>query len=407
MTPSGATTELILLPSLRAQRGAQGRLVMTRKYLDGAAEFARSWPGPVTSLVRIDDQPTGDFDRIEVEPGEMETALEERPGDPAALGRRLGRAAMALGFLSPEEAPMLAICREVGAPVVFTSEYSPRTERQIADAEVANPLRRLRRKLWLMGAERTRRRMLPAAAGVQCSGTPTFDIYRRVQPNALLFFDNRVPRADIISDAALDAKCAAIARGAPLRLVFGGRFVAMKGVLELPRVAQALRALGAPFTLDIYGDGPLEAALRARIDALGLGDRVTLRGPLDFRTGWLPALRRDTDVFLCCHPQGDPSSTYPEVMSCGVPVAGYDNEAFAGILRHSDGGWMSPINDAARLAAILARLHGDRREIVAAARRARAFAAGHAFETTFARRIDHLVAASRLPERLKTRALSA
>lgn len=397
MTPN----ELILLPSLKAQRGPRGGLVLTRKYMAGAEEYARHWPGPVTSLVELSAVPTTDMDHAEFLSGEGGTRLEIRPATSEALARRLESAAQVVAFLSRTEAPMLDLCRGMGVPVVFVAEYSPRTERQILAAEGLHPLRRLRRLAWLWRNERTRRAMLPGAAGLQCSGTPTYETYRGLCRDTLLFFDNRVRAADIISDDNLSARLGVLEQGRPLRLVFGGRLVAMKGVMELPRVATALVRAGIPFSFDIFGSGPLEEALRARVDAEGLKDHMALRGVLDFETGWIPHLRANADLFVCCHTQGDPSSTYPEVMSCGVPIAGYANEAFRGIVAQSGSGWSVPMFDAAGLAATIAGLHENRTSLAEAALRARTFAQAHLFETTFANRTAHFIRTSRLPEALK------
>lgn len=389
--------ELVLLPSLRANRGPNGGLVLTRKYMSGVSEYARHWPGPVTSLLRMSDVVTTDMDHAEFLPGAAETGLEVRPEDPAALAERLGRAAVVLAFLAREEAPTLDLCNRIGVPVVFIAEYSPRTERQILRSEVKNPLLRLRRLVWLQRTERIRRRMVARAAGLQCSGTPTYDTYRSLSRDPLLFFDNRVRRDDVIARTELARKAAELAEGRPLRLVFGGRLIAMKGVLELPKVAAHLARTCVPFTLDIFGDGPLAGALDSRIAGCGVSDRVAIRGVLDFETGWIPYLKRNADLFVCCHPQGDPSSTYPEVMSCGVPIAGYDNEAFRGIVRESGSGWVVPTFDPAALARTIAGLERNRPAIVKAAGRARDFALRHAFEVTFAARTAHLRRNSRLP----------
>jgi glycosyltransferase involved in cell wall biosynthesis len=396
------SSELILLPSLKAQRGPRGGLVLTQKFLNGVAQYAKTWPGGrVTTLVNLRDTPTSDMDHVEVMPGETTTPLELRPQSHEALAERLRDAAAVLGFLSRQEEGLAATCASVGAPLVYTSEYSPRTENQIIDSTFHNPLRRWRRKLWVMRAEQIRRRELRLAAGIQCSGSPTYEIYRHVNPNALIFFDNRVPRAGVIGEAELTRKLEDLATNRPLRLVFGGRLIGMKGALELPRVARELKRLGVPFTLDIYGKGELEEQIKRDIAELGLQEHVFLRGVLDFDTGWIPLLKREADLFVCCHPQGDPSSTYPEVMSCGVPIAGYDNEAFVGIVKHSGAGWLSPMNQAARLAEVIKRLEGNRAEIQSAARKARDFAAAHTFEKTFAARINHLVKLSRLPQHIK------
>lgn len=394
--------ELILLPSLTGQRGPRGGLILTQKYLNGAAEYAKYWPGRVTSLVRIDARPTSDMDRVEIMPGETEPSIEERPLSADALQARLASAAAVAPFLCPAEAPLAELCAGIGVPVIYGSEYSPATEKQIVDEEFRNPLRRFRRKRWIDWAEKQRQHALRLAAGIQCSGTPTYEIYRHINPNALLFFDNRVRGDRVISQAALEARLASLSQRRPLRLVFGGRLIPMKGVMYLPEVAHALRSRGVEFTLDIYGTGALEQALEKRIRRLHLDEVVKLRGALGF-DDWVATLQRDADLFVCCHPQGDPSSTYPEVMSCGAPIAGFANEAFTGIVEHSGSGWLAPLNAPEQLAETIARLAVKRDEIALSAIKARDFAALHAFERTFSRRTDHFVRLSRLPQAGKDR----
>ncbi len=391
-----ASRELILLPVLKANRGPRGGSVLTQKYLEGAAEFARTWPGPVTTLVEFTGTRSTDLDHVEVLPDEVDTGLEERPARQSALAERLSEAAVALAYLHRPEEPLARMCHRMGVPLVFTSEYSHQTERQIIDATVANPLLRIRRKHWMWHAQRSCRRSLALAAGLQCSGTPTFEQFREQRSDALLFFDNRVCEEDVISEPDLARKAAVLAEGRRLRLVFGGRLIAMKGVRDLPLVAQALRRAGVSFTMDIYGNGPLEGELQRNIFEMGLDDAVILRGALDFRTGWIKALKERADLFVCCHPQGDPSSTYPEVMSCGVPIVGYANEAFEGVAAQSGSGFVTPLNDPEALAARIRQLDGVRSAISDAAKAARGFALEHAFEPTFRRRAEHLIAASRL-----------
>ena len=64
---TGSQNELIILPVLKAMRGPRGGLVMTQKYLNGAAAYAKTWPGPVTSLVELTDTPTTDMAQLEDE----------------------------------------------------------------------------------------------------------------------------------------------------------------------------------------------------------------------------------------------------------------------------------------------------------------------------------------------------
>ncbi|MES2887462.1 MAG: glycosyltransferase [Pseudomonadota bacterium] len=399
--PTASDRELIVLPSITAQRGPNGGLILTQKYINGVAEYAKWWPGPVTSLVTVTSHTGSDMDHVEVMPGQLSFELEQRPTSEEAFAQRIASAAVVLAFLSAPEVPTATLCQRLGVPLVYISEYSLKTEKQILDAEVSNPFLRLRRKWWVTRMDKKRRTALAMAAGIQCSGAPTYDIYRHVNPNALLFFDSRVPLANVIDDHLLGLKAQALRERKPLRLVFGGRLIRMKGVQDLPRFAQELRRLGVPFVLDIYGGGVLEAELTEEIQRLGLTEQVRLKGVLDFQRQWVPLLKEQVDLFICCHPQGDPSSTYPEVMACGVPIAGYDNEAFSRVVEYADAGWLSPIGQPTKLAAVVARLHEHREDIVMASVKARQFARDHSFEVTFQARVSHLVRLSRLPAALK------
>jgi glycosyltransferase involved in cell wall biosynthesis len=171
--------------------------------------------------------------------------------------------------------------------------------------------------------------------------------------------------------------------------------------MHLPDVASELRSQGVRFSFDIVGSGPLEAPLRQKLHQLELADHVRLLEPMDFSTGWIPYLKANTDLFVCCHPQGDPSSTYPEVMSCGAPIAGFANEALAGIVSTSGSGWLAPVGDTRSLARTIASLAQDRESIAMAAQSALTFARQHIVERTFQRRTEHLVRSSRLPDAVR------
>ena len=179
-------------------------------------------------------------------------------------------------------------------------------------------------------------------------------------------------------------------RGDPLRLFFSGRLAPMKGADHLVQVAAELRRLGVPFGMTICGGGELEARIRTDIERLGLGDCVKLAGILDFKDELVPLTKHETDLFICCHRTGDPSCTYLEVMSCGVPIVGYDNEAFRGIVRESGVGWLAPMDRPETVAGKIAELSRDRAGLLDASRRAAEFGRRHTFEQTFRARIEHM-----------------
>ncbi len=384
------SNELILIPVLKAHRGPNGGLVLTQKYLDGAVEYAKHWDGPVTTLAEVSQTPSTDTDHVEVlEDCDTQYRIEERPKTLDTLIPRLQNVGAVVGFLDPSQSEMTRQCSQRGIPVIHVCEYTLKTEFQIIDASPVNPLVKLRRKVWIRNAERTRRALLGSLAGLQCNGVPVFEAYKPECPDAFLFFDNRVRKADVASDQDLERRAARLKKGERLRLLFGGRFVPMKGTRFLPLVAQALAKKCVDFQFDIYGSGPERGQLVDAVRRLKLEDRVKVHPPVDFLSEWVPLLKNAPDLFVSCHPQGDPSSTYSEVMSCGLPIVGFANEAFEGIVAHSRSGFLTPLGDAEKLADQIAKLDQNREVLTQAARRGRDFMRSHCFEETFARRTAH------------------
>ncbi|MBW1868270.1 MAG: glycosyltransferase, partial [Deltaproteobacteria bacterium] len=140
--------------------------------------------------------------------------------------------------------------------------------------------------------------------------------------------------------------------------------------------------------------GELGASMTAQIAEKGLSDVVKMKGVLDFKTELVPYTQIHTDLFICCHRQGDPSCTYLETMSCGVPIVGYDNEAFLGVVAESKTGWLTPMNRPDQMAQKIIELDRNRETIARASRASLHFARTHTFEKTFKRRVEHLQTAA-------------
>ena len=107
----------------------------------------------------------------------------------------------------------------------------------------------------------------------------------------------------------------------PVRLLAVGRFQPKKGY---PTLLDALARVRTEIHLTVVGYGPLETALRARVEALGLANRVTWAGALD-----QPAVRaqyRASDLLLLASevaPDGDRDglpNVVVEALSQGLPV---------------------------------------------------------------------------------------
>jgi len=393
-----ARPRLALCTAITTTSGTrEGSFILTRKFLEGVREYTTHWPGPITVWIARAANADSNLDHVEVSPGDVPFDLRWIEGLGSGAARfmpAIASADLVLAALVDKHTCLAELCRRRDVPLVYISEYSVKTRQQIVRAETRNPLLRWRRHRWTTHLESRYENALRLAVGVQCNGLPTYQAYKSLNPLALLYFDTRVRETQLTPTAALEDRLAGMRQGEPLRLAFSGRLIAMKGADHLPLVARELKRLGVPFSLDICGGGALESSIRERLTRFDLSNEVRLRGVLDFERELLPLVSREVDLFVCCHRQGDPSCTYLETYSCGVPIVGYDNEAFAGLARISNSGgadWVTPLDDPLALARKIADLNQRREEIAVASRAALAFAAQRTFEQTMRTRVQHML----------------
>lgn len=383
---------LVVLLTLRAELIGRDSFIATRKQVDGAIAFANAWRGRVRIWMEPALVPTLDMDRYSLRLADLPYEQVIAPFDetPEVV---LRDAAVVLCGTSHRQNHIPAVCRRVGVPCVNSSEYTLLTRLQIVAAEEQSLFTQLRRSSWELRQEIRQRNAISLCQGLQANGTPTYDAYAELVASTHLYFDTRMSREMMIGDVELEYRLAGRPYDAaePLRLAYSGRLAAMKGVQHLPAFASTLRALGEKFTLEIFGDGPLMQSLADEISARELGSHVYLRGAVPFAAELVPHMQRRVDLFICPHVQGDPSCTYIETMGCGVPVLGFSNEAFRGVLRRVPAaGGQCTLGDATALATLVASWAADRAKCAEASRAALAFARMHTFEETFSRRIDHL-----------------
>ena len=144
------------------------------------------------------------------------------------------------------------------------------------------------------------------------------------------------------------------------------------------------------FNLTIYGAGELKDDMITFIKNNQLDNIVFMPGPVDFYNKLLPELQKNIDLFVCLHRQSDPSCTYLETLSCGIPIVGYKNRAFSGLLNMEEIGWAAKINDLKKIADIIENLNKNRNQICEKSKIALRFARQNDFETTFQNRINQL-----------------
>lgn len=378
---------LVITPSLKAV--VSGTTVsLTKKFIDGVQEQARHWSGPVVVLMEPSTIQTDNLDVVTATVNQLPFELTVAPYDSAATCDVLRNADVALLSLDYHQTHLSRVCRQLHVPCAYLTEYSLKTRLEIARTARLRPDRLARRILWEIRQEMINRKAVSIADAVFCNGTPTYRAYSRINRSPLLFFDTRTKASDLARESLVESRTAARRRAGKIRLAFSGRLIAMKGVDHVVQVARALRDMGTAFELTICGAGACEQSMREYVKAHDLDQLVHFSGNLDFRAELLPFLKKEVDVFVSCHRQGDPSCTYLETMACGVPIAGYNNEAFSGLFETSGCGWISPINQPRQLATLIASLSPDEieRHSIASLK----FASEHTFEREFARRSHRL-----------------
>jgi colanic acid/amylovoran biosynthesis glycosyltransferase len=378
---------LVVMSPLKAVSQPGGRLLLTRKFVDGMELYKELWKGPITLLCEPADVESDNLDNVEIDPERLSFKTICQPYSQERLLRLLDKPSIVLASEGRQFNFVSTTCRLANTPCVYVTEQSLKTRLQILIAEQRSLLRRVVRSARELRQQTAQNRAISLADGVQCNGTPTYETYNALTPSPLLFFDTRTEERMLTTPQKLEGRTSSLGRR-PIHLVFSGRLHPIKGVDHLPLVANHLRKAGVSFKMSICGDGECMPQLVSAVKELDLEAFVFLRGMLNFRDELLPFVSEQTDLFVCCHRQGDPSCTYLETMGCGVPIIGYANEAFAGLAAIAGTGWITPMNKPAALAAKIASLRPD--DLKNSAEKALSFARDNTFEKTFRRRIDHL-----------------
>lgn len=382
---------LTLLPSVPVWR--EGDLVVfDRKFYEGMRLHAEEWPGSVTCVMRVGAAPPPDFGLVEVHPAQAPFDLVMLDdGERIGLRHLDGASVVLCSGDDFDQFHLSKLCRRHGIKCVYAIEYTPETRRQILELQAVNPVVKARRALYLRSGEKKRRKAFALADAIQANGAAAYEEYAPHHDNCIVYYDTRMHEGSLITDAELQARLHDLSAARPLRLGFSGRLIQMKGADHLVQLAAKLRARGVDFTLSIFGAGALEGEMRREIERLSLQGHVDMRGAVDFHEELIPTLKAQIDVYVVLHRQSDPSCTYLETLSCGIPIVGYDNRAFQGLMRQADIGWLVRMDDLLGATELLERLSRARDEIRDKSLNAVRFARRHDFGATFRSRNRQLV----------------
>ncbi len=149
-----------------------------------------------------------------------------------------------------------------------------------------------------------------------------------------------------------------------------GRLVETKGMRVLVEALAALRSRGIDRDLVIAGSGPQEAALRALVERLGLGERVHFDGPAD--RARLANLYHGCAVFALAPLAEGFGIVSLEAMACARPVVATRVGGIPEVVRDGETGLLARPADPADLADKLAVVLTDPARAAEMGRRGRA-----------------------------------
>ncbi len=380
---------LLIVPSIMLWLDGEN-IIFDRKFYDGMLMYRDLWPGPVHCIMRLSHDSLPVFGVVRKKQEEIPFQVTLLSAKEKINAGHLKAAALLLASGdSHDQFHLSRLCKANNIKCVYSIEYIPETRYQIVNLETSNIFVRLRRRLYVWQGERKRRAAFLLANGLQANGSAAYHYYNTCSKR-MLYFDTRIRRGDVIPEQHLHERLITLSEDRPLHLAFSGRLVRMKGADLLVPLAVLLREDQVHFRMSIYGAGDLESAMKKQIQEHQLSSQVKMMGSVNFYDQLLPELQAGVDLFVVLHQQSDPSCTYLETFSCGIPIVGFNNKAFLGFCQEAAVGWGREMDDLQGIADIINGLDRDRRAIQEMSMHCVVFSRQHDFEQTYQKRVDHL-----------------
>jgi len=382
---------LLIITPLAGFEPSPEEIRLTKKFLDGIQEYVDAWPGKVHVIMPPGSPDSGNLDDIILEKNNLRFHVEVLNFSSPLLREKLKQARIVLGGPHHQLSDLASHCRTNNIPYIFNCEYTLKTRLQIAKEETPNKFSFVKRCLWEIREEYRNIQQVKLSSAVQCNGFPTYNTYKNLNKDVLVYLDNRISPEMLASELEIEKKYgAATFPKRRMQLAYSGRINKMKGAHYLIPLARYLDSKKLNFQLHIFGSGPLLEDLKRQIIEFKLEEVVIIHGVVDFKLDLVPYITQNIDLFICPHPQGDPACTYIETLACGVPIAGFSNEALKGIVEATHASWDCSIGDIEALGDLVINLKQQPEILMAAAMKSLRFASEHTFEVTFKNRMDQI-----------------
>jgi len=149
---------------------------------------------------------------------------------------------------------------------------------------------------------------------------------------------------------------------APLRLVYIGRLVRVKGLFEIVQALAQLKSEGLRFELAFAGDGPDRLALEALVAQRGIGEQTQMLGGVFGAAKTRLWLESDVFLFPTYHAEGLPYAIL-EAMAAGCVAVASPVAAIADVVENGVNGLFVKSQDAVALASTVRSLDSDRQRL--------------------------------------------
>jgi colanic acid/amylovoran biosynthesis glycosyltransferase len=368
-------------------------LTIDRKFHIGMKDYAEKIKAPLVTLNPQAARDASIMDPVELKVSELPYRIVAIPygGNwrplPSAitlLKKEISPATLVYGGYG-DGMGATAIAHACGVRYILILEYDLKTQIMATTMQVNGKLRRAIRaarttwSYYKAGLPEMRR-----AHSVHCNGYPIYDVAMSENLNALLYLDSRMSSGMIMSQEELSDRLAERC-DKPLRLLYSGRYEAMKGAVDAVKVGLECLAMGIEIEMHCYGQGSLAAEMREL--AQRSNSRIVIHDAVPYPD--LVKIARTFDLFVCCHVQNDPSCTYLESFGAGLPIVGYANRMWERLCDASGAGLCSAIGKPHLVAADIQQFK-NHATLSGKSVKALNFARAHSYETEHGKRIEAL-----------------
>lgn len=370
-----------------------GLLYIDRKFLDGMRYFADQLNVPLTTIHPLLRKGEAVMDGVSTSVADLNFKVVTiadggRSSDSQLILQNYIRKSVLVYGAGMDCAE---IARRCDVPYILVLESDLSTKIAVACNNINGLVRRKVRSLRVILDHFLRE--LPSirnAYAVHCNGYPVFEEVAPRAVRSLLYLDSRMSSDQVISLVKLKERISTLGRRR-LRLLFSGRYEAIKGAVDAVQVAIECQKLGLDVEFHAYGKGSLSEKMKECAKAAPYPELVTIHDPISYPD--LVRKSREFDIFISCHVQSDPSCTYLETLGSGLPIVGYNNKMLKRIVEKSKAGVASRLGSPTEVARQIQALSNDCELLAEMSMNARDFSLIHVFEKEFDLRISAIKAA--------------